>query len=144
MVSKIRKLSKKFRKAIIKTENKKLPMMTLHEFPRGACGDGSWLLGRYLKENGIEPIYYVSGLKRVTENNNTESHAWLEYRDLIIDFTIDQFEGKECNIVITKDKKWHAQFEIDNRVLADYKSYYYDNKTIEDLNDSYENIINNL
>lgn len=64
-----------FRAAIEKTPAAKLPV-TLQEFPHGACGDITLVLGHYLKTHGFGTFDYVFGMAK-DEEGDRYSHAWL-------------------------------------------------------------------
>jgi len=51
-------LSVRFREAILQSHKNMLPV-TLHDFPNGACGDASLLLGDYLYSIGYSQVDYV-------------------------------------------------------------------------------------
>ncbi len=69
----------------------------LVDSPSGCCRDASVLLGEYLKIIGYEPITYC----QKEFENNCSSHAWLEFKDLIIYITLDQFSEKFPNVFVT-------------------------------------------
>lgn len=56
-------------------------------FPYGQCLNSSQMLATYLKEKGIQEVSVISGTI-----GNTESHAWVTVKDVIVDITADQFE----------------------------------------------------
>jgi len=53
------------------------------EFPNGACGDSSVVLGQFLKDHGCGDFYYRNG-KRYSEDS-FHCHTWLAQGDLIVD-----------------------------------------------------------
>ena len=64
---------------------------TITDFPRGACGHASEMLGRYLRSTlGIEPEYVLRDFYS-SDGEWLGGHAWLEWNGLIIDITGDQF-----------------------------------------------------
>ena len=69
-------LVKTYRKAIdkAKDEGEFIGDCSFCHFPRGCCGDASYLLAEYLKKNGIETIW-------VSNSNDETSHAWLVIKD---------------------------------------------------------------
>ena len=93
--------------------------ITLKDFPNGACGDASYLLAKFLKENGCGNFEYVLGERTV----DFHSHAWLEKNGVIVDITADQFDDKDCHVLVTTDKSWHNQFEEEDRHVADFERY---------------------
>src|SRR5690606_15234832 len=58
---------------------------SFENFPSGACGDTTPLLGTYLIEQGFETFMYASG------NKGNTTHAWLQLNSIVIDITADQF-----------------------------------------------------
>jgi hypothetical protein len=89
-----------------------IPHYILNDFPSGCCGFVSemFLMPRLLNA-GFISTKYVGGRK----NEKGESHAWLEYKDYIIDITADQFpEITEPVLIIKKEaSEFHKQFELD-------------------------------
>jgi hypothetical protein len=72
----------------------------LHDFPKGACGCVSELLGRYLQEYfGVAPLFVSA------EVDNFATHAWLKINNTIIDITADQFG--QPPIIVSNDPAWH-------------------------------------
>lgn len=65
----------------------------LADFPEGACGDASLLLGQLLSDEGLGQWWYCTG------HLNGNSHAWLERGGVIVDLTADQFGGEACFVV---------------------------------------------
>lgn len=83
------------------------------EFPKGACYDSSCLLGQYLFEKGINTNFVKGTLYGTAEENECSigyTHNWLEYKDIIIDITADQFKDYDDRLVTTK-KDFHNKFE---------------------------------
>ena len=130
-------LAGKFRAAILACDMRKL-FVTLQGFPSGACGDASYLLAKYLEQNGCGQFEYVVGERRT----NFHSHAWLEQNGIIVDITTDQFEGMNNPILVTTDCLWHPQFEEEDRHIADFERY--DQNTVNNLFSSYELVIEKL
>ena len=54
-------------------------------FPIGACGNASDLLGEWIMEKHSLALEYVNG------DRNGKSHGWLEIDGLAVDITSDQF-----------------------------------------------------
>ena len=48
--------------------------IAFRSFPQGCCGDASYLLAEYLRQNDIETIYVVG-------EDGDQSHAWLVVKD---------------------------------------------------------------
>lgn len=133
-IENIKTLSLKFRAAIDRCKGD-LPI-NFSEFPRGSCGDASLFLGKYLKDNGFSPVFYVVGIR------GNQSHAWLEYNGLIIDITADQFNEWQKPVLITSDYHWHRKFKEEIRRIADYLIN--DEVTVSNLSSAYNIIISHL
>jgi len=96
----IYEISKKFRNAIeiMNLSEEQNDFMYIKHFPHGCCGVVSLMLGAYLHSLGLNEHEYVCG------ERNGFSHAWLEYKGMIIDITSDQFEdGREVNVGLEND-----------------------------------------
>jgi len=74
------------------------------DFPHGACGNASDILGQLLEEIGISDVQYVSGMR------NEKSHGWLEVRGLIVDITSDQFEDGLGPVYVGEASAFHETF----------------------------------
>ena len=74
--SQIKNLAKEYREAIVCAQDNDLfaKDFRFYKFPRGCCGDVSYLLAEYLQRNGIETLWY-SG------KQGDWSHAWLVVKD---------------------------------------------------------------
>ncbi len=77
--------------------------VTFKRFPYSSCGDSSNLLGEWLTEQGVSGLEYVCG--------ELQGHAWLELDGLIIDITLDQFEGRIEKVYVSEDRSLHSQFK---------------------------------
>lgn len=76
-------------------------------FPAGWCGTTSRALESWLKEQyPNEQFSYVCGYR------NEASHAWIEWGELILDITADQFEDCDdmVNLVPLAESKFHKSF----------------------------------
>lgn len=133
----IAQLAGDFRTALLSCQIDKL-LISLKEFPLGACGDASYLLARYLESNGCDSFEYVKGAR----NKDDYSHVWLEKNGLIVDITADQFDGQENPVLVTTDRSWHAQFKETERSDADFEKL--DDHTVSNLSQSYEIIMEEL
>ncbi len=129
--------AREFREALLKCDKNQL-FVTLQTFPNGACGDASYLLAKYLEENGCGQFDYVLGERRP----DFQSHAWLEKDGQIIDITADQFDGVTEGILVTTDHKWHDQFEEEDRHIANFEIY--DDATVSNLRSSYELVLSKI
>ncbi|MBD9638475.1 hypothetical protein IB277_19415 [Ensifer sp. ENS07] len=127
-----------FRAALENTPRAALPV-TLQEFPNGACGDATLLLGTYLKTLGFGTFDYVLG--RGEDNGETYSHAWLRQGNIIIDITADQFPGQEP-LIVTGASPWHDGFEAEVQHEADF--HVYDAHTVAMLGAAYAAVMATL
>jgi hypothetical protein len=86
-------------------------------FPKGACGPASELIGRLLQERLGQSGVYVCGSDHFGLASATQSHAWFEVGDCIIDITHDQFgETGVEGWVVPVTSAWHGRFRsIDRR-----------------------------
>lgn len=120
VVIRIERETLRFRRAIERCDTRRLPI-TMADFPSGACGDAALLLAKHLQLAGIWPLIYVCGEMAMGRRN--QSHAWLEYGDLIIDITADQFEDISDPVIVTTDRAWHGRFTVTLRAEADYNNW---------------------
>ena len=72
----IRDIAQRFRAAIEISEVAKRPI-GIKEFPMGACGDASRLIGTYLQENGFGEFTYICAGRSRIEDNAWITHAWI-------------------------------------------------------------------
>lgn len=107
----IRAAAGRFRAAIQRCPRHLLPV-TLHAFPRGACGDATILLGEFLAAEGFGTFDYVAGERF---GPHYQSHAWLERDGLIVDITADQFAGAKEPVIVSRENRWHRRFRRDVR-----------------------------
>lgn len=82
-------------------------------FPRGACGDASLILGQVLDRAGIKGFKYVCGNKWKADGS-CSSHAWLKNGKWIVDITADQFPDVNESVIVTSKSEWHEQWEQDH------------------------------
>lgn len=103
-------------------------------FPYGCCGDTADLLGQYFINNGIHPDY-VCGCYYYGADARFQSHAWLEFENILIDISADQFREKErflyysVPVYVGPIDNFHKLFEADNR----RKAYYLKNMAPESM-----------
>lgn len=135
-INKLIQLSKRFRAAIMQCDPEVL-IVTLRRFPRGACGDATLLLAKYLEENKYNNFEYICGKKE------RQTHAWLERDGLIIDITADQFNDQNYPVFVSMDHTWYLQFEVESRRIADFVALY-DQETVSSLSKSYKAIIRTM
>lgn len=89
-------------------------------FPKASCGFAADVLGSFLYKHGYKPINRVHKLYKY---DRVQSHTWLEYSDLLIDITADQFNdrktilnffGKKNKAEVTRNKEsWYENFNKD-------------------------------
>jgi hypothetical protein len=126
-----------FRRAIQSMSIEEFPNSNFFlNFPRGCCGDTSHLFAKFLSKRGIS-TKYVWGI-----NSNDFSHAWLEYDDIIIDLTADQFQEINEEVVITRNRKWYEQFVIQGKYISDFEKF--NDYNARRLGAIYKNIIKRL
>lgn len=101
----IKRLVERYRKAIETAHRKGLFIhdIALDDFPRGSCGDVSYLLAEYLYRNGIETIWYSA-------QRGEWSHAWLVIKD-------GRVHEPTPNLF-----SWPAELATENPVPADWQA----------------------
>lgn len=85
-------------------------------FPKGSCGPAAELVGRVMYEVAGYEGLYVCGSGH-TKLKPSQTHAWYEIGDYIIDITHDQFpEACLSGWVFNRSFGWHADFvDLDSR-----------------------------
>lgn len=83
--------TKQFRVALENCSKNLLPI-GFRDFPKGSCGDTCLLLAKHLQNMKCGTFDYVCGVVKENDDNNFQTHAWLQKDILIIDITADQFE----------------------------------------------------
>lgn len=113
-------ISKIFRAAIesIRIENRP---PEFKEFPAGACGDATLLLGTYFSDCGILGFEYVSGERGVKAENTWHTHAWLQKENCIIDITADQFPEVTESVIVCENSSWHKTFTAESMDCSDFR-----------------------
>jgi hypothetical protein len=125
--------ARQFRTAIVAA----LPLgdAVMDRFPAGTCGDVSVLLGQYFADSSMGSWTYRSGMR------DDHSHAWIQCGRLIADITADQFVDVNDEVVVTRDRTWHAGFSPiagdSHPALIDV----YDDRTRQRLRSIYERIL---
>lgn len=127
-----------FRDAIVRSGGGGL--LSLQNFPNGACGDASILLGQFFADNALGEWFYVNG-ERATLSG-MQSHAWIERNGLVVDITANQFAEIDDPVLVTAEKGWHLQFVEENRHVA--RIDIYDEHTREKLRVGYELILESV
>jgi hypothetical protein len=122
--ARLRDCAARFRGAIEECDPKSLTE-GMKDFPIGACGDATPLLGTYLTEQGLGTFTYVLGLRAHNGINGSHSHAWLEASGIIVDITADQFPEIVEKVIVSAGSDWHAEFERDGEaeMKADYRVF---------------------
>ncbi|WP_158262167.1 MULTISPECIES: hypothetical protein [Pirellulaceae] len=85
--------------------------MGLHDFPVGACGIVSEMLGRHLLSLGFQEVEYVNAERGPKLDGNWTTHAWLDVAGYTVDITADQFPdwtGEKVAVTLATD--WHNGF----------------------------------
>lgn len=111
------RLAHRFRCAILRSNPRTGRLITLRDFPVGACGDASLLLAKYLQVNGCGRPLYVVGKR------NGLVHAWLQLGDLTIDITADQFDDQDAGVIVSAESAWHLSFNGKIYSVADFCLY---------------------
>ncbi len=109
------------RQAIERCPKTKLPW---ENFPRGACGDTTLVLGQLLFDHGIAGFKYISGQKHWPDGRFS-THAWLQNGQWVVDITADQFPEVQQAIIVSSDSPWHREWEVaktDGGALSEYKA----------------------
>jgi len=96
----VRAVAHRFRAAL---EGGGLSLPILVDFPKGACGAASQLLGQYLIDSGLGDWRYCLGF----QCDSLASHAWLERDGLTLDITADQFPDVAERVLLTAKPTWH-------------------------------------
>lgn len=71
----------------------------LKSFPHGCCRDASLILSMILEHYGFADHVYCS--KDI--DDNSPSHAWLEYENHILDLTADQFGSEYLPVIVKRN-----------------------------------------
>ena len=139
----IKNIAARFRRAIVSLDRNSLPI-TLQDYPRGACGDATLLLGTYLSERGFGSFDYVLGQRGDKARNNSDwtSHAWLEQDGLVVDITPDQLPDTNEEVIVTIRSPLHRQFNGEPQHTADYRLY--DARTVAMLEPVYQKVVREM
>lgn len=87
------------------------------KFPLGWCGVLSRVLGAWLStQYQSETFLYVCGENFNNKDDFPTTHAWVEYKNWILDITADQFGDYDLPItVISKDmSSFHKEFNCES------------------------------
>lgn len=93
--------ARRFRYAI---ESTSVTLVSFQNFPGGACGDASEMLGEYLRDCGLGDWHYRMGV-----NERRGTHAWVERDGALVDITADQFPDLDQPppVIAGTDWSWH-------------------------------------
>ena len=131
--------STRFRKAIEQYIDSS-PHKLLAKFPAGCCKITSFLLARRFVEQGFGKAKYVWGYRSIF---NYSSHGWLQFDNLIVDITADQFESGNPSVTVTFDQSFYLQFKPHK--FFDYDSYMQFSESYKrDHDEIYNSIISTL
>ena len=121
-LSNLRILAGEMRAAIDSLPREHLPY-SMKDFPAGACGDTSILLGAYLVDCGHRGFEYICGERGSHDAGDWTSHAWLARGELVIDITADQFPDAPAAVIVESPSPWHRQFDLDPATPSDFREY---------------------
>lgn len=119
-LAKVRELAQRVRTAIQSIPPTERPE-EFSNFPKGACGSSSLILGAVLVDNGHTNFQYVCGERPSPDGTQIVSHAWLADGELIVDITADQFSDAPEAVVVAVTSTWHKSFEIRHTEAADFR-----------------------
>jgi len=97
--------------------------VTFSNFPSGACGDATLVLGTHLKDISLGKFNYMVGNYHGIEENSWSSHVWLQSGQLVIDITADQFPNVDDKVIVSNNSIWHSTLNGRALHLADYRIY---------------------
>lgn len=88
-------------------------------FPKGWCGCVSRVLGGLL--SSVFPdceFFYICGVR--AKGLSFVSHAWIDYKNLVLDITADQFEDCNDSVIVKPFQKsyFHQLFQVEQRKLC--------------------------
>ncbi len=116
----IRDAASQLRQLLDSMPRSELPL-AMREFPRGACGDTSLLLGALLADRGFRGFLCVSAERGLIAEGTWTSHAWLASGSLAVDITADQFPDAPAAVIVARESAWHAQFTITKTTQGDFR-----------------------
>lgn len=133
-------LARRFRRAIEATPKTMLPI-GFESFPTGSCGNTCLVLGKWLKDNGVDGFEYVCGEKMLGEYRS-QTHAWLERKGLVVDITADQFGDAMPAVYVGAIYSFYHAFGVESRNHATFERY--DDYTKASLASAYQAITAHL
>lgn len=143
-------LVKNFRNAIELAKFNREKGSFFRDFPTGQCGRTSDLLAQYLIDNGFSQIYYVNGTYYYPDVFDSQEHAWLEVKGLIVDITCDQF--KYCDeplinnspVYVGPKNSFYELFESDTTDKCIHYGLKMCNNNYTEMQNLYETILTYL
>ncbi len=122
----LQRVAAEFREALKKTAGALSGALRarFESYPKEMCEFATNLLGRYLVENGVGGVRYVCGGRRLAGRPGDQRHAWLEVHGWLVDITADQFPDGLGPVIVTRDRSWHARFQlVEERAATDLSGY---------------------
>ena len=121
----VRDLAMRLRRALDSIPKSELPD-SMREFPHGACGDASHLMGALLADSGLDGFEFISAVCGMTDDNTwtSPSHAWLACGSLIVDITADQFPDAPAAVIVARNSPWHTRFCVEYTRPSDFRASY--------------------
>jgi hypothetical protein len=92
-------------------------------FPRGTCGDTSLVLCAFLTDAGFAGFELIFGERGSQEDGTYSSHVWLQWEQLVIDITADQFVDGPGPVVVAERSEWHRGFHVSSKDLGNFREY---------------------
>lgn len=138
----IERIATAFRTAVLQLNKSTWPVC-LQQFPTGACGDASLLLGTLLEERGQGQFEYICGIRSESISGHpAPSHAWLELGGLIVDVTADQFDEVSDSVIVSVNSGWHRSWIVESKAPANFR--HYDPHTVASLQSVYDQIVRSM
>jgi hypothetical protein len=120
----VERAAKRMRCAIETLARHELPF-GMQDFPAGACGDTSLLLGAYLVDCGYQGFEYTAAERRWSVDGVSASHAWLSCENLVVDITADQFPDGPAAVIVSSQSVWHSKFRNMSKSTSDFRGRSY-------------------
>jgi hypothetical protein len=122
-IDSLRKVAIEIRAAIESTPVGNRPI-SMSQFPHGACGDASLIVGACLKDLGVSGFNYICGDRGSQIDGSWTTHAWLQSGTCVIDITADQFSDAPCGVIVKDPSPWHGTFEVDVPQSSDFRDWH--------------------
>jgi hypothetical protein len=116
----VERAAKRMRCAIEAIPRHELPF-GMQDFPAGACGDTSLLLGAYLVDCGSQGFEYTAAERGRAVDETWASHAWLSCGNLVVDITADQFRDGPAAVIVSSQSVWHSKFRNMSKSTSDFR-----------------------